>query len=204
MSKVSKLSSRDLGQVLKNVHDERSGTLRMANSATLAPQSYDRNAFTYDASDCLIRTEYYENIAQEIVQIKAVKDTAGSLGGKYFNISGAHDKELFYVWYNVDAGSADPAPAGRTGIEVNISSGDSANLVATLTEISLRNLYGTRFDSDISKNVIGVEYLEWGPTTGIVDVDTGFTMEQIQAGDERFMKVVVMTYDANGSMLTAK
>lgn len=204
MSRVKKLSSRDLGQVLKNVHDEKSGTLRFANSATIAPQSYDRNVYVYDASDCLIRTEYYENIAEEIVQIRTVGDTAGSLGGKYFNIDGAHDKELFYVWYDVDNGSVDPAPAGRTGIEVNISSGDSANLVATLTEIAIRNLYGTRFDVDVTNNTIGIQYLEMGPTTGILDVDTGFVFDQLQAGDERFMKVVVMTYDANGNLLTAK
>lgn len=204
MSKVSKLSTRDLGQVLKNVHDEQSGTLRFANSATLAPQSYDRNQFVYDASDCLIRTEYYENIAQELVKITTVPDVSGSLSGKYFNITGAHGKELFYVWYNVDTGSADPAPAGRTGIEVNISSGDSANLIATLTEIAVRTLYDTRFITDVTNNTIGIEYKEWGPTSGIVDVDTGFTFTQLQAGDERFMKVVVMTYDANGNMLTAK
>ena len=202
MSQSRTLSTRDLGQVLKNVHDERSGTLRIANSATLAPQSYDRNTFTYDASDCLTRTEYYENTAAEITEITPVGDVAGSLGGKYFNINGPHDKELFYVWYNT-GGSTDPAPTGRTGIQVVIAPNDSANLIAILTEITIRNMYGTRFETKIYNNTIRIENIEWGPTTGIVDVNSGFTFEQEQAGAERFMKVVVMTYDVDGNLLSS-
>ena len=203
MSRVKTLSTRDLGQVLKNVHDEASGTLRIANSATLAPQSYDRNGFTYSVDECLTRTEYYENTSQEITKVTTVADVAGNLGGKYFNINTAHDKELFYVWYDTGS-SIDPIPAGRTGIQVVISANDSASLVATLTEITIRNLYDSRFTTKVGGNIITIENLEWGPCAGIVDIDAGFTMVQDLAGTERFMKVVVMTYDAGGNMLTAK
>jgi hypothetical protein len=51
--------------------------------------------------------------------------------GEYFLIDDLGSAYLYYVWLNVDGGNTDPAPAGFTGIEVNILSTDSAAEVAT-------------------------------------------------------------------------
>jgi hypothetical protein len=54
--------------------------------------------------------------------------------GQYFELFTAGNASQYYVWYNVSGGSnTDPAPAGFTGIEVTILSGDTAAQVATKT-----------------------------------------------------------------------
>lgn len=68
-------------------------------------------------------------------QLACVECIAGtSLGGKYFNISSPTTD--FYVWYDTGA-STDPAPAGKTGIEVTITTGDTAAQIATKTAAAI-------------------------------------------------------------------
>lgn len=54
--------------------------------------------------------------------------TAVSLSNKYFTINSP--TAAFYVWFNLDAGGVDPAPGG-TGLEVAVTTGDSATTIAT-------------------------------------------------------------------------
>lgn len=72
-------------------------------------------------------------------------DTQGaipaSLGGKYFLISSATD---YYVWYDVDNLSVDPAVPARTAIQVDISAGDSSTTIAFKTYSAIRNEGGYR------------------------------------------------------------
>lgn len=58
-----------------------------------------------------------------------VGDVAGSLSGVYFLVSSTTIN--YYVWFNVDGGSTDPAVAGRTGIEIDIGSGSDRDTVAS-------------------------------------------------------------------------
>lgn len=63
---------------------------------------------------------------------------ASTGAGKYFEFSTSGNAHKYYVWYSVSGGSnTDPAPAGFTGIEVVILSGDSANTVASKTNAAL-------------------------------------------------------------------
>jgi hypothetical protein len=43
----------------------------------------------------------------------------------------------YYVWYKKDGAGTDPAPSGRTGIEVDIVTGDTAAQVAQKTQIAI-------------------------------------------------------------------
>jgi flagellar hook protein FlgE len=43
----------------------------------------------------------------------------------------------YYVWYNVNGAGVDPAIAGRTGIQVNLATNDTATTVATATAAAL-------------------------------------------------------------------
>lgn len=66
--------------------------------------------------------------------VTTVADVAGSLGGTYFDLN-AQDPTFesqvsHYVWFNTGA-SSDPAVSGKTGIEVTITSGDTAAAVAS-------------------------------------------------------------------------
>ena len=57
---------------------------------------------------------------EEVVCIDPVQ---GLTGGEYFVI--ASQAVEYYVWTDVDNGSTDPAPAGKTAIEVDVSAGYS-------------------------------------------------------------------------------
>lgn len=58
-----------------------------------------------------------------------------ALDGTHFLISDL-DTE-YYVWFNVDASSLDPAPAGLTGIEVPLNSTDTYMQIATALETAI-------------------------------------------------------------------
>jgi hypothetical protein len=66
---------------------------------------------------------------------------AASLDAKYFIIdapaSHGGSSSKFYVWFDLDASSTDPAVSGRTGIEVNVVTGDTVAQVATKLAIAL-------------------------------------------------------------------
>jgi hypothetical protein len=50
---------------------------------------------------------------------------------EYYLIENLGATNQYYVWLNVDGGNTNPAPAGFTGIEVNVSSTDSPDTVAS-------------------------------------------------------------------------
>lgn len=55
--------------------------------------------------------------------------------GQYFLLNSSTTQ--YYVWYNVDGGGGDPGVAGRTGIQVNIATGDSGTSIATATAAAI-------------------------------------------------------------------
>lgn len=66
--------------------------------------------------------------------VTTVADVAGSLGGTYFDLNAQdptfESEQKHYVWFNTGA-DTDPEISGKTGIEVTISSGDTAAEVAS-------------------------------------------------------------------------
>lgn len=56
--------------------------------------------------------------------------------GRYFLLHATLNR-AYYVWFNTDGGSTDPNISSRIGIEVSISSGFTANLIATATRTAL-------------------------------------------------------------------
>ena len=74
------------------------------------------------------------------------EDAGTGISAEYFLFS----TTLFdyYVWYDVDAGSVDPAVTGRTGIEVDVSDHDSATSIATDTAAAITAVTGVTATSD--------------------------------------------------------
>lgn len=62
------------------------------------------------------------------------RDTANNLNNTYFELN--DPDTAYYAWFNTGAG-VDPAPAGKTGIEVSINTDDSANAVAIALQAAL-------------------------------------------------------------------
>ncbi|MBW1780231.1 MAG: flagellar hook-associated protein FlgL [Deltaproteobacteria bacterium] len=89
-------------------------------------------------------------------------------GGEYFKVSSSTTD--YYVWYDIDNGSSDPSVAGRTGIEVDISSGDSAAQVAAATQSAIDAV------ADLSASVSGssVTITSGGEAVDATDGDTEF------------------------------
>ena len=57
--------------------------------------------------------------------------------GTYFEYNTSTAGQEFYVWFKVDGAGTDPAPAGRTGIQVDIGTGASVDAVATAVATAL-------------------------------------------------------------------
>ena len=106
----------------------------------------------------------------------------------------------YYVWFNVDGGNSDPAPAGFVGVEVMIGSGDSANDVAN-EAVAILTAELPQFTYDINDNLIEVTFetastiADAGPslptTLGpyIFDTQQGFVVGQAST---------TLTEDVNG------
>lgn len=111
----------------------------------------------------------------EVTDVTTVADVADSLNNTYFNLYSARDVTAYYVWYNTGAG-VDPAIVGKTGIEVVITTGDTANAVATATRAALTAV--ADFVITGATNHAIVTNASVGATTDASDglVPTGFTI----------------------------
>lgn len=114
----------------------------------------------------------------EITEITTVDElTSDSLGGKYFLIDSPTTS--YYVWFDVDNLSTDPTPGG-TGIEVDISAGDSAVVVAAALQVALDAQ--ADFSATVYGDTVEVTNAVVGSVSDAVDVDTGFTINVLVQG----------------------
>lgn len=102
-------------QVFTNWSDLGSSTSITTNGVTLIAQQ--------DMCYRALRVTY-TNAFLQVATIVAVPDVAGSLQSTYFYASSKTAN--YYFWMNVSSGGVDPAIAGKTGIEVDIATGDTA------------------------------------------------------------------------------
>jgi flagellar hook-associated protein 3 len=91
-------------------------------------------------------------------------------GGEYFNISSAATD--YYVWYDIDGGSSDPAISGRTGIEVDISTGDTAEAVAAATQAAIDA--HADFTASVSGSAVTIKTESDGEGVDATDGNTQF------------------------------
>lgn len=110
---------------------------------------------------------------------------ATALGGKYFEVDALSSdfgtNVEYYVWFDLDGGSVDPAPAGKTAIEVDVVTGDTAAQVATKLQVVLEA--HANFRSTVSGAVVIMEgEFKGAVTTAAVDVDTTFTFARNRVG----------------------
>ena len=87
------------------------------------------NDWTIDYTNKTLQHYQFNGTASvaEDSTVTTYQDVSNSLDGDYFFLYSAKDATKYYVWYNTSGGSAaDPAPSGATGIEVGITTNDSA------------------------------------------------------------------------------
>lgn len=110
--------------------------------------------------------------------------------GQYFLINSALDATEYYVWYNIDGLGGDPAPLGKTPIQININSTDSALQVASATAAALE--LNVDFTASASSNSVTVEAVGFGPTTTAVNVTVAgpFFITILQKGQWSFLEAI--------------
>jgi hypothetical protein len=110
-----------------------------------------------------------------------VTPAAGLTGGEYFEIS-SQDTE-YYVWTDINNASVDPAPAGKTAIEVDVPTAYTVAdwITAFITAAEASGDFFAEASSDGLS--VKVETVKVGAVvSALADVDTSFTFESLQAG----------------------
>lgn len=114
----------------------------------------------------------------EITRIQTVAQGGGAgqvTGGDYFRISDTQTN--YYIWFDLDNGSTNPSAdnAGRTGIEVNISAGNTAATVATNLAAAINAFTFTTggFTATVLSDLVTITNVEDGATTDAADATTG-------------------------------
>jgi hypothetical protein len=109
--------------------------------------------------------------ANQIVEMTARPDVAGSLGGKYLRICTAYSENpntCFKAWIDVDNGSTPPSADGDTLLEVDIAEDDTATDVADAIASVLDA--EAKLDSTNAGAVVTIEIVADGKAGGL---DTG-------------------------------
>lgn len=146
----------------------------------------------------------------QVTSVKVRADVSDDLHGTYFNINienGALTAQKFYVWYNTSGtpGSGDPAPAGRTGIEVAIVTNEPAVSVKTKTTSTL-NAYnsGNTFSATNKSVSTGDQYVyiknvnDAQSNPDAANVTAGFTVYTAQEGGMLANSGVIGLQDVSG------
>jgi len=119
-----------------------------------------------------------------------VNDVAANLGDEYFVFevpSADFSSTLveYYLWFNLDAGGTDPAIAGKTGIEIALTTGEDEAAVALAIANGISSpALRVSLDSNVSPQTTVVIEAEFkGPiVTPVADVSTGFTFNRARIG----------------------
>lgn len=94
--------------------------------------SWLRAVYTSTATGSNTITAIADTGQRQITTVATVADSSGSLNNKYFLISSLNaypTQKNFYVWFNVNSAGTDPALAGKTGVQVALSTNASAATV---------------------------------------------------------------------------
>ena len=102
-------------------------------------------------------------------------------GGEYFYISTTTTD--YYVWFDLDNGSTDPSASGRTGVEIDVTTGDVASTIAAALGVALNALSG--YTATSSGSAVTVTNGSAGAVTNIpVDVDSGVVINVTTDGQD--------------------
>ena len=151
--------------------------------------AYEVASLTAEAINAVSRFEaisYAEPATDEVTTIQCEADNSGDLGGTYFRIYQTGTE--YYVWYDVNGSSTDPAPVG-TGIEVDINQDDTATVVADKTRGAINTVAG--FTANRSNDTVNVATS--GDVIDATDVDTEFIINVINQGADQNSTLKVMT-----------
>lgn len=116
---------------------------------------------------------FQEGVAQ-VTRIVFGSPTPASLAGKYFNIYSAEDQKAYYVWYRVDnTTGTDPNITGKTGIRVDLFTGDTVGQIRDKTKYTLNSAALDFIATDYTASGMEVTNINSGITTDATDGNIG-------------------------------
>lgn len=161
-----------------------------------------KNSFTTGRVESLKR-KVTLTAGEDINQISTVTclaNTAAALNNKYFFLWSELDGVKYYVWFNSDTTGTDPAITGATGIEVAVTTGDTATAVATAVNSAIDAEVDFIATSALAVVTVTNAQPGWSsaPKEGL---GTGFTFEvttegQIQKSESYYISVISEKGDA--------
>jgi hypothetical protein len=114
----------------------------------------------------------------QVEEITCEADSGGSLNNKYWWIFS--DTTSYYVWYDVSSGGTDPTPSApsgypstTSGIEVDITTDDTASSVATATQTAIDAEMD--FSASVSGAIVTVTHSDPFPAKDAIDDGTNGT-----------------------------
>lgn len=136
-----------------------------------------------------------------VQNITCVANTSNALNNKYFFLYSAGNEEQYYVWFNSSSLGTDPNIQDYTGIEVQITNGDTASAVALALSIELEAIVG--ISASASNAIVTVTNDSVGWCTPASDgVTTGFSYSTVTEGQfQSTDSVFVGVYSVNGDYL---
>ena len=112
--------------------------------------------------------------------------------GEYAFINSTDNAIQYYLWYNVDLAGGDPAPVGKTPIQVQVLSIDTAATVATKTASKINTSFSSNFVAIATGNTVTITNTTFGPANDAVNVNISgdFEVEVTQQGRRNFVDYI--------------
>jgi hypothetical protein len=114
----------------------------------------------------------------EVTSVTCEADSGGSLNNEYWWLF--TDSKSYYIWYDVASGGTDPTPSAPSGgpsttegIEVDISTDDTASSVATVTKNAIDG--NAAFSASVSSDVVTITHATAGSVKDAEDGNTDWT-----------------------------
>jgi hypothetical protein len=192
----NKNSQYDPGLIVKEVHDFYGQYIRVRDTNSLNSQHFTHFSATYDVNNNPTEITYFRGITSHVTSIGCVDDVASSLNNKYFSIRACPSNQKYHIWFNVGGAGVAPVVADSTPIEIDISEGDPAVVVATAIKLTLNLLYSKIFTVTQLNAVLEIRTVGFGICSNTVDINTGFAISNT-AGTQVVTDVVSLTYSGN-------
>lgn len=108
---------------------------------------------------------------------------ASNLNNKYFFLWSENNTRAYYVWMNVDGLGTDPSLAGKTGLEVDFSSGASAGTIGTAMATAIGAAHSSGDFTTSGTTTVTVTNQAAGPFTPALDNNSGFAFAVTAGGN---------------------
>jgi len=192
-------SQFDSQQTLKLGFDDNLQSHRFHDSESPV---FDRLEAETDVDGNFTKLTYYVADKHEVFDLTITTNIGGVLNSKYFTLGSAYDRVKYYIWFNSDGFGVDPNIVDHVGIEVALSAGDSAIMIAELILTAVNNTKEIAYILDVKRNSDKLLFYtkREGPVTTNSIGDTSFTLNTTQEGTEEISDIYSYTYDASGNM----